>query len=227
MYVSLSEEETTLLMRGVQGVLKARVTDALMMALTKSITHWTGGNWLIVVPTNSLRPVPVPGANDIDLSRTVGNLIILGVLALEWVDADNPGEALKSIVTQLRRPPIPHGIGYPLLARFGTDAQKRLLPKIERELVFNYVGQTGRPDAGDTTLFQPAQESPGESEDPKSPFWIRLGCMADISEQRLVVRWHYSKNLFKDATIEKVAESFLEALRELARYCQSLEESQL
>jgi non-ribosomal peptide synthase protein (TIGR01720 family) len=216
--VALGVEETNVLLRDVPTVYDAQIRDMLLMALTQTITQWTGGRWVAVKAANSIRNIAFPGTDEMDLSRTVGNLIIHSTLALEWEGADNPGDALKSIRDQLRR--ITNwGRGYILLQRLGIEAGKTLVPKIDPDLVFNYLGQTGQSSDG-SALFRRAQEFPGQAEDPHNEFWCLLEVVASI-EDRLVVSWKYSENLYRSATIEKLAGDFLETLRALIAHCQS------
>jgi non-ribosomal peptide synthase protein (TIGR01720 family) len=217
--VALGVEETGVLLRDIPKVYDARVRDVLLIALTQTIARWTKGRWIAVKAANSIRNMVFSGADEMDLSRTVGNLIIHSILVLEWEGADNPGDALKSIKEQLRH--IPNwGRGYVMLQRLGIEAGNTLLPRRDPDLAFNYLGQAGQLDDG-PALFRRAQEFPGQAEDPRNEFCCLLEGVASIAEDRLVVSWKYSENLYRSATIEKLAEDFLEALRALIAHCQS------
>ncbi len=44
-----------------------------------------------------------------------------------------------------------------------------------------------------------------------------------VIEGQLQLTWNYSKNIHRQTTIEKLAQSFMDALEELIRHCQSPE----
>lgn len=220
---SLTEIETDILLRQISKINAASVWDGLITSLVQTIAQWTGNDMVVVRAPSSLRNLILPGMDDVDLSRTVGNLVIHTILILKDSKTNNPIKALKSIQKQLKT--IPNsGIGYPILKRYGKST-KNFLPEKDFDLIFNYIGQTSRRRSVDNSslLSQPAQESHGQAENPDGKFWCRLECVAWIENGRLTVSWKYSKNIYKPATVEHIAGEFMKNLRILIEHCQTVD----
>jgi non-ribosomal peptide synthase protein (TIGR01720 family) len=218
---SLSIEETIAL-RQVLRTYNAQVIEVLLMALTQALTQWTGGRWIQTQVTDSGRHV-IPNAYDIDLSRTVGDLVLERFVILERKEADNPGDALKSIQEQLRRIPN-RGLGFNLLLRCSRDAKaiEKLQPLLRNDVVINYLGSWSQQWDSESIFLRRASEPTGPPESPQNPIIYPVECPAFISRGCLTVHWYYSNTLHKRTTIEKVARNFTKALQALITYCQSL-----
>jgi non-ribosomal peptide synthase protein (TIGR01720 family) len=83
---------------------------------------------------------------------------------------------------------------------------------------FNYLGQLGL--AG-STLFTPATEDIGPLRSPGTPRTHRIEVNTSVVEGRLRASFTYSRNLYRAATVQRLARSFLDALRKLIEHCRS------
>jgi non-ribosomal peptide synthase protein (TIGR01720 family) len=92
------------------------------------------------------------------------------------------------------------------------------------ELVFNYTGQMAT-GLSESALFRSVSELGGLREDPRHKRDYLLKCTANVSHERLILIWEYSENLHQRATIEKVANDFIEILRSLVAHCPSSSEA--
>jgi len=221
--MSLSVEETNTFLQGVLRVYKTSVLEALLNTLVQTVTQWSGKRWMSVHMIDSGRNMEPPGYEDMDLSRTIGWLAVGGDLILEWPETNNPEEALQAIAEQLRRFPK-CGILDGLL-RFAPGYPKEGLPGVE--LWFNYLGQISHsdPESTEHVLFQPADVKVRHRRNRANLRGrVLLNCRAFIEEGRLTVCWDYSSNIHKRATIERVAQGFMEELRSLLTHCQLLQE---
>lgn len=230
--VSLSSEETNFLRRKVPRIYQATVEDVFLMALVHTITQWTGARWVLLGVLDSGRTA-MPGIGDVDLSRTVGWLVVRRHLVLEREMVTSPGDALKSIREQLRRIPN-RGLGFDFLSFLGEDAEAveevwRLRDSFYRRMVsVNYRGGQVGQSPSLSGVLRPARESAGRIILPHAPLGeAQLECLPVLQEDRFTVYWDYSRNLHKRATIERVADGFVGSLQALIAYCQSSEESQL
>jgi non-ribosomal peptide synthase protein (TIGR01720 family) len=142
---------------------------------------------------------------------------------LELGEVSHPGDALKSVKEQLRRIPN-RGIGYGLLRYLSQDAATRLKQSAfsHAEVSFNYLGQLDQV-LSESPLWRLAKESSG-------PDYSRMGSRSHllevkgfVAEGKLQLDWTYSENLHQRATIERLAQHFLEALKSLIAHCQSPE----
>ncbi|PYT28585.1 MAG: non-ribosomal peptide synthetase, partial [Acidobacteria bacterium] len=215
---TLSVEETRALLQDVPQTYNTQINDALLTALVQAFAQWTGERTLLVDLEGLGREAIL---EDVDLSRTVGWFTPLYPVRLELEDASQPGEALKSIKEQLRRIPN-RGIGYGALRYLSGDAETaeklRTLP--QAEVSFVYLGQSD-------TLFSesawlgPACESSGPTQSQRGQRSHLLSINGAVAEGCLRLNWVYSKHRYREDTIEKLAEGFMEGLRTLIAHCQS------
>ncbi len=240
-WLSLSPEETSALLTGLPKTYQARLFEALLTALVQSVARWTGQRWIAINTVDSGRTMDIPGAEAVDLSRTVGWLAISNCLLLESQATDDPAAALQSIRTQLLRFPK-NGIPVQVANLLAPPQLQSRFPEHTTDLILNYVGQrTGagaratikgrmtdmvlksgaqdvRATAG-TELLREAFIPAGEGKNPAGHEIGLLACGAFVQAGRLYVSWRYSKQVHREATVRRVAEDFVETLKALARTC--------
>jgi len=150
--------------------------------------------------------------DDIDLSRTVGWFTTVHPIALTLPSSSDLGVTLKAVKEQLRA--IPHeGIGYGLLTQLGFNS----LPK--GDILFNYLGQFDQGIEAD--LFSLADESAGyDNVSLKGQRDNLIDINGAVSQGQLRLNWSYSGDCYQAATIEALAEAYLEYLTTLIHHCQ-------
>jgi len=218
--VSLSAEETQALLQEVPAAYRTEINDVLLTALAQAMARWTGSRALLVELEGHGRE---PIFDDVDLTRTVGWFTVAFPVVLDLKNADGPGEALKAVKEQLRR--VPHrGIGYGLLRYLCQDEEvtKRLQALPQPEIGFNYMGQLDQALPGGSP-FGPARESRGPDRSPQGRRNHLLDISGSIAGGQLRLEWIYSENLYRRATVEQMAQDFLEALRAIIAHCRSPE----
>jgi amino acid adenylation domain-containing protein/FkbH-like protein/non-ribosomal peptide synthase protein (TIGR01720 family) len=217
--VALSGEETQALLQEVPQVLRMQMNEVLVAALVQAFAQWTGENSLLIDLEGDGRENIF---NDIDLSRTLGWFTTIFPMRLELSNR-NKGDVLRSIKEQLRQ--ISHqGIGYSVLRYLSENreitAQLQAVP--QAEVIFNYLGQLDRffPEElmfklADWNL-EPRRSSQGINRH-------LLEGNGFVTGGQLWLNWTYSENLYQRSTVERLAQSCLEALREIIAHCQSSE----
>jgi non-ribosomal peptide synthase protein (TIGR01720 family) len=218
--VMLSAEETQALLHEVPEVYHTQIIDALLTALGQALASWTGRRRVLVDLEGHGREDHLVEA---DLSRTVGWFTTIYPVLLEVADGADAGAALKAVKEQLRA--IPNGgIGYGLLRYLHGDealaADLRALP--QAELMFNYLGQVDRvlPEAAPLAR---ARESSGSAHSRAGRRQHLLDVNGVILGGQLRVNWTYSEHVHRRATVETLAQGFLDALRSLIAHCRSPE----
>ncbi|MBD2128007.1 non-ribosomal peptide synthetase [Microcoleus sp. ZQ-A2] len=218
--VSLSPEETQALLQEVPSVYNTQINDVLLTALVQIFARWTGVKSLLLDLEGHGREEIF---DDVDLSRTVGWFTTVFPILLDLRETSHPGQALKSVKEQLRRIPN-RGIGYGLLRYLSDDkeitAKLREIP--QAEVIFNYLGQLDQVWSG-SSLFLPAKESIGPAHSLKGSRRYLLEVNGFVVRSQLKLLWTYSKNVYKRATVKRLAQDFLQALRSLIAHCQSPE----
>lgn len=128
-----------------------------------------------------------------------------------------------SVKEQLRCIPK-RGIGYGLLRYCCNDREiiEKLRNQPQAQLIFNYLGQFDRV-LHQSSLLRLSGETYGQI---KSPYGTRsylLRVSGKVLEGKLQMSWAYSENLHRQATVESLAQRFMEVLRSLIAHCQSSE----
>ncbi len=214
--IEMNEQETTALLREVPAVYHTQINDVLLTALALAYAQWTGQQCLLVELEGHGRDI-LP---DIDVSRTIGWLTTVFPVLLDLREAHSLGDALKTIKEQLRQLPQ-RGLGYGLLRYLHPDpavrTQMDALP--QAEIGFNYLGQFD-PLFVKHTLLGPAPLSAGPTQDEHGQREHLLSINGQVYQGKLRFRWQYNTLIHRQETMEKVANAFINMLRELVQHCQ-------
>ncbi|HZF09118.1 MAG TPA: SDR family NAD(P)-dependent oxidoreductase [Thermoanaerobaculia bacterium] len=212
--VHLDAEETRALLQEVPKAYRTQINDVLLTALAQVLTAWTSARAVLVDLEGHGREELF---DDVDLSRTVGWFTTLFPMLLELAPDTPPGAALKSVKEQLRAVPQ-RGIGYGLLRYRGDEVAAALARLPPAEVSFNYLGQIDQVLAQSET-FAAGREPIGDFSSPAGKRRHRLDVVAHVMEGCLEVGWIYSRNVHRDATVERLAQDFIAALRTLIDHC--------
>lgn len=215
--VSLDAEETSALLQKVPQAYNTEINDVLLAALGLALTSWIGQPVARINLEGHGREELSEG---IDLSRTVGWFTTMFPVNLDLQGTAGPGEVLKSIKEQLRRIPQ-RGIGYGMLRYLRGDeslaAQLRSSP--HPEIAFNYLGQFDQTTSA--SPFVPVEGPIGPVRSPLAQRSHLLSINSLVTNGRLRVDWGYSEGVHRRSTIERLAQSVIEALRSLIHHCTS------
>jgi amino acid adenylation domain-containing protein/non-ribosomal peptide synthase protein (TIGR01720 family) len=216
--VTLTASETQALLQEVSTVYRTQVNDVLLTALAQTFAQWTDSPLQVDLEGHG-REQLFP---DVDLSRTVGWFTSSFPVYLDISNADDIGNALRTVKEQLRRIPN-QGIGYGILrylSRSDIATQLRNLP--QAEVSFNYLGQFDTA-LDSATTFKLAEESTGAVHDPEGirPYLLEIDGF--IAENQLHLEWSYSSAIHHRQTITQLAQGFIEALRSIIAHCRSSE----
>ncbi|HEY9895478.1 MAG TPA: condensation domain-containing protein, partial [Candidatus Sericytochromatia bacterium] len=216
--VSLSAEETQALLQDVPQAYNTQINDVLLTALVQVFAQWMSSPSLLVDLEGHGREELF---EDVDLSRTVGWFTTVFPILLNLEESSHPGEALKSVKEQLRCIPN-RGIGYGLLRYLSdrTDVATKLRERPQAEILFNYLGQVDHV-LSESPLFLLANDFSGPAHSLKGSRGYLLEVNGLVVENQLQLHWTYSETIHKRVTVERLAESFVEALRSLIAHCQS------
>jgi len=213
---ALTAEETRALLSDVPAAYRTQINDVLLTALVQTTQDWTGNSTLLINLEGHGREQIV---EDVDLSRTVGWFTSQYPLALDIRKASTVADALKAVKEQLRQ--IPNkGIGYGIVRYLGTpETSDRLAQAPKPEISFNYLGQMDSMISSES-LFGVAAESAGQNLDQNSPRTHLIDLAGMIALGQLQITWTYSQELHDRASIEQVANRYMEALRAIIAHCQ-------
>ena len=210
--VSLSPQQTQILLQEVPTTYNTQINDVLLTALVQVLSNWTGRHPHLITLENYGRQAEALDG-ELNLSRTVGWFTCLYPVALQLMGVDL-GEQLKSVKAQLRR--VPHqGLSYGLL-RHGTASEDLT---VQPQISFNYLGRF------DGLLAEAAGfrllETPGMTSDGQNRRSHLIDINGWIRDGQLQLAWTYSRHHHRRATLEHLANRYLEALQRLITHCQA------
>ncbi len=211
--VSLDPEATRALLKDVHRAYQTRPDELLLAALAEAVAVWTGERTLWVDLEGHGREPAFAGGEGIDLSRTVGWFTSLHPAWLDLRGAQTPGEVVKAVKEELRRVPS-RGLGYGVLRYLSGEPLGSPAP----EIAFNYLGQIDLMLAT-SALFAVDPEPPGRPRSPRAERMYRLEVNAWVRDGRLTASFAYGWRRHRRQTIERLAETFLAALRKLIDHC--------
>ncbi|WP_347907812.1 amino acid adenylation domain-containing protein [Pseudomonas grandcourensis] len=210
---TLDAELTRLLLQQAPAAYRTQVNDLLLTALVRVICRWSGqGSTLIQLEGHGREDL----SDDLDLSRTVGWFTSLFPVRLQ--PEAEVANSIKSIKEQLRAIPG-KGQGYGLLRYLGEPAQRQALQDLPApRITFNYLGQFDR-QFDDAALFVPAPESGGQAQGDDAPLANWLTVEGQVYGGQLSLQWGFSRELFAESTVQRLADAYTEELTTLIEHC--------
>ncbi|MEO5346141.1 MAG: amino acid adenylation domain-containing protein [Magnetococcus sp. YQC-9] len=221
--LSLDEAQTRALLRELPGLLHAQINELLLAALARALSLWTDQShdvFLIDLEGHGREEL----FDDLEITRTVGWFTALYPVALQTSleEASSwPAASLQRVQATLAAIPK-NGLGFGLL-RHLLDTPLRNCPTAA--ISFNYFGQY---DAllGETQRFTLATEKIGSPIAPGAQRSHLLELNGFIGSGCLHWELTYSTRLHQTTSIQRLADLFLVAIREMIQYGQNLERTE-
>ena len=210
--VQLSEPQTQALLREVPEVYHTQINDVLLTGLAQALRDWTGAGRQLIGLEGHGREELFAG---VDVSRTVGWFTSLFPVVLDLEGHTGAGAALQAVKEQLRAIPQ-RGVGYGILRYVRGSEVLRGQP--QPQLAFNYLGQLER-TLSVGGLLERAPEGVGAARSAQGLRRHLLEVNGGVQEGRLQFTWSYSAGVYERATIEAVAQGFVQRLEELIAHC--------
>ncbi|AMA57435.1 non-ribosomal peptide synthetase [Bradyrhizobium sp. CCGE-LA001] len=205
---------TARLLKEAPSAYRTQVNDLLLAALARAVSRWSGIEDVIVELEGHGREDVFDGA---DISRTIGWFTTAFPVRLPGGSGDDAA-LIKAVKEELRAVPN-RGLGYGVLRHLGTEAQRSALAaRPEPRIVFNYLGQFDS-SMGESAPFRLAPESAGPMRSDSAPLGRWVSINGQVGEGQLRLSFSYGRRRYRRATIERLAEHYAAALRELVAHC--------
>jgi hypothetical protein len=219
--VSLTEEETIILTQKVTEVLNTKVENVLLWALTKVISEWIGSNLVEITVVGNGRKM-IPDQKNLNLFRTVGYLVALRSLLLENIKYVDWSQEIAFFCKQVNS--IPNS-GYDYFLAASINNNNQIISKLQKirsiekylnsgEIFINYRGSIFEKNKESSELKLVYQGGDGEPHDNRLR---KINIVGDIANHCLNLVWEYSYNLYKLETIEKLAEKYINIIKDLVQ----------
>ena len=194
---------------------RTQVNDLLLTALSRVLVRWNQRQSVTIQLEGHGREDLF---DDIDLTRSVGWFTTLYPVRL--TPELDIGQSIKTVKEQLRAVPN-KGIGFGVLRYLGRDADRQCLSQLPApRITFNYLGQFDSSFETDgESLFTPAAENAGNEQSPDAPLsnWLTLN--GRVYGGELKVGWTFSREMFDEALIQRLADEYADELRLLIGHC--------
>ncbi|AEY93394.1 NRPS protein [Streptomyces hygroscopicus subsp. jinggangensis 5008] len=209
--VTLDAATTDALLRQVPEVYRTQVNDVLLSALGRTLARWCGRDTVLLGVEGHGREDLFA---DLDLARTVGWFTAEFPLALR-VDPDAGWhDTLRAVKEQLRAVPL-RGLSHGALRHLLPDSP--LAGASTPRIGFNYHGQW---DADGTDgLLRGSLPPAGRDTDPDEPRPYLLDVTGVVQRGRLELGWTYPSAVYDEATVRRLADETLGALRDIVAHC--------
>ncbi|SDO60984.1 non-ribosomal peptide synthetase [Lentzea jiangxiensis] len=217
-HVVLDAQDTDALLHDAPTAYRTRINDVLLAALASALSRFTGERTVSLDMEGHGRE-DVLGA---DLSRTVGWFTTLYPVGLTLPgDGASWRDLVKAVRRQLRTVPG-NGFGFGALKHLGAPDVRERLAGRGPQVVFNYLGQSGSTtEEASGGLYRTVLDPIGQDGDPTDRGPHLLEVVGGVAAGELRFTWHYQPDRHDEATVRRVAEDFLDALRGIAADCRS------
>jgi len=211
----LDAAQTEALLKRAPAAYRTQVNDLLLTALGRALCTWAG-EARIRIDVEGHGREPLPGAPQIDLSRSVGWFTSLYPVVLDPLG--DPGPALQRVKEALRRVPnrgLDHGVRRHLGPPAGRAALQALPPA---QLVFNYLGQF---DAGfgAEAAWRLAAEHGGAPVDEAAPQAHEFSVDGRVLQGCFGLTVRYSAARHERATVQRWVQGWGRELLALVAHC--------
>jgi amino acid adenylation domain-containing protein/non-ribosomal peptide synthase protein (TIGR01720 family) len=216
---TLSNNETEVFIKEAPGKFHSQVNEIMISLLVRTLSKWIGSRSLMLELYGHGRESIF---NGIDISRTIGWFTTAYPVLLDISQSQTLKQEIDVITEQLRRIPN-HGISYGMLRYLTVNPQVQSVMKEipTPQINFNYLGQFDQSTSAsaDEVMLPvyPAPESRGLEQNPDNDREALLFVVASVTGGEMNIYWNYSSCLHKAETIQRLADGFLEQIRDFLK----------
>jgi non-ribosomal peptide synthase protein (TIGR01720 family) len=193
------------------------VSDAVHYALARTLIEALATETVVFEERSHGRS---PIFSDVDLSRTVGALVMHFPVLLRIDATADHRVGVGTVRTQLRAIPH-HGLGYEILLDFAADdLNANLHVEGESSITLNYEGDIPGNLYEGLEVFLVAREweSPDGAQERTEIRWhSHIDISASIENEDLLLWLTYHERAYREATIERLADRMIEILTQLGQ----------
>uniref|UniRef100_UPI003F606BA9 amino acid adenylation domain-containing protein n=1 Tax=Pseudomonas sp. LRF_L74 TaxID=3369422 RepID=UPI003F606BA9 len=213
----LDQNYTRQLLQDAPSAYRTQINDLLLTTLARVISRWTQQDNVLVQLEGHGREELF---DTVDLTRTVG--WFTSMFPVKLSPSETLAGSIKQIKEQLRA--IPNkGIGFGALRYLSDEASQQTLAELPvPRITFNYLGQfdsSFEGEAEEAAFLAPANESSGTSQSEEAPLGNWLSINGQVYSGELSLSWSFSREMFDETTVQKLASEYAEELKALIEHC--------
>lgn len=207
----LDEQNTAALLLSANRVYNTNITQLLLAALSLSVSRTFNAHvFLIWLEGHGRENV----LRNLDIRRTVGWFTSIFPVLVDMTHAVHLEDILVRVKDNLNRVPN-NGVGYGILKHITGCFEAGDIK--QKDIVFNYLGQFDYDVKGSS--FHVAGQTTGLTSAIENKTAGELEVNSLIVDKRLSITVNYNAARFDTAVIDKWAESFQTAIKQIVSYC--------
>ena len=219
--VSLTEEDTSKLLKQVNKAYNTEINDILLAALGLTIKEWTSEeNVFLCVEGHGREDI----IEEININRTVGWFTSAYPIILHMGTSNSSSCQIKEVKESLRN--IPNkGIGYGILRYISED---NVSLRIKPEICFNYLGQFDQDI--DRTVFSATGVlglPRGIYPSAETERIYTLDITGIVIDGKMAFVFDYNMHEYKQETINELTQNYLKNILKLIEHCEKKENEEL
>ncbi|MED2926253.1 amino acid adenylation domain-containing protein, partial [Bacillus thuringiensis] len=215
--INITKELTEKLLRKANAAYHTQINDLLLCSLAMAIEAWSGNNKILISLEGHGRENLL---KDVSIDRTIGWFTSLYPVILDMKHSEDISYCIKKTKEHLRR--IPNkGVGYGILKYLTAPGNKKNIHfKLKPEIGFNYLGEFTQHNQ---EIFCYSELSSGTSVSLSNKKLNPIEINGLVINGQLKLEFNYSTKEFKDETIEKLTELYINKLVGIIEHCENKE----
>jgi amino acid adenylation domain-containing protein/non-ribosomal peptide synthase protein (TIGR01720 family) len=210
--LSMNTDQTKYLLTHIPEKYGVSINDVLIFVLLEVISKWCNAKRIAIELEGHGREDLF---DNVDLSRTIGWFTTIYPVVFELIEGSY-SDNFKNVNATLQKVPN-KGLDFGLLKYLSNKNEIRhLINKIPHaQFNFNYLGQFDQTISEMEFEFKMSNYSAGMEQYPDEIKSNLINVVAVINGGQLHIRWLYSKNLFKTASIKRLAKNYIKILKNI------------
>lgn len=210
----VSEEQSSMLLTKANQAYNTKVEDLLIATLVDTVCDWGNLKEFCIGLERHGRTLE---NDEIDISNTIGWFTSFFPVKFKRDGVIDVGNTIKGVKESLRS--IPNdGIGFGILKYLSKDEVPLDFSAYNPQLVFNYLGNLGGKYEDSEIQYR---FHPEGNRDERSERTYAIEINAYAIEGKIHLNWRYSADVYKEETIAKLVEQYLDNLKILNEHCMS------
>ncbi len=214
-YKEFDEKATELILKSIKANKNYKIDAAFLTALALTLKENFNCDNTAINLGNHGRSI---NKKDLNISRTIGRFSSIYPIILNIKNDQNVIENLQAVNKCLKDTPC-GGVNYGILKYIADNSNKLDIQfKLKPEISFNYMGDFDNNLNTDVFKISELPNGKNLSEDEKWNYKFKFICLVKMGKLNIGIE--YSKNQYKEETIDKMLNSYLNSIKVIHHWLQ-------